>query len=147
MVQKQLRFGDGDAGHLHTSSRVVFEALDDVMVIVDFHAVLTSESVCHVSFLKKQLVDLFVKKVKTRISLCVREIRKRCEETAEDDEQVDERVDEPVDVDDDDSKKRSNLSRTRSAGPPKFSFFFSSPTPCRFVFLSRRRRGEEAMTT
>ena len=41
--------------------------------------------------------------VKIRISLCAREIRKRCEELAcptEDDEQVDERVDEPVDVED-----------------------------------------------
>ena len=38
--------------------------------------------------------------VKTRIPLCVREIRKRCEELAcpaEDDAQVDELVDEPVD--------------------------------------------------
>ena len=68
------------------------------------HAVLTSESVRHVSFLPKQLVDLIVKiMVKTRIPLCAREIRKRCEELAcpaEDDEQVDERVDEPVDVED-----------------------------------------------
>ena len=42
--------------------------------------------------------------VKTRIPLCAREIRKRCEELAcpaEDDEQVDERVDELVDVEDD----------------------------------------------
>ena len=42
--------------------------------------------------------------VKTRIPLCAREIRKRCDESAcpaEDDEQVDERVDEPVDVEDD----------------------------------------------
>ena len=69
------------------------------------HAVLTSESVRHVSFLPEQLVGLFVKiMVKTRIPLCAREIRKRCEELAcpaEDDEQVDERVDEPVDVEDD----------------------------------------------
>ena len=69
------------------------------------HAGLSSESVRHVSFLPKQLVDLFAKiLVETRIPLCVREIRKRCEELAcpaEDDEQVDERVDEPVDVEDD----------------------------------------------
>ena len=57
------------------------------------HAVLTSESVRHVSFLPKQLkVDLFVKTiVKARIPLCAREVRKRCEELAcpaEDDEQV-----------------------------------------------------------
>ena len=77
------------------------------------HAVLTSESVRRVSFLPKQLVDLFVKiMVKNRNPLFAREIRKRCEELAcpaEDDEQVDElvdepvgeRVDEPVDVEDD----------------------------------------------
>ena len=65
------------------------------------HAVLTSESVRHVSFLPTQLADLFVKiMVKTKIPLCAREIRKRCEELAcpaEDDAQVDELVDEPVD--------------------------------------------------
>ena len=64
------------------------------------HAVLTSESVRHVSFLPKQLVDLFVKTmVKVRIPLCAREIRKRCEELADElvDEPVDERVDELVD--------------------------------------------------
>ena len=87
---------------VYTSSRVVFEALDRRC---GGHrglprAVLTSESVCHVSFLPKQLVDLFLKTmVKARIPLCAREIRKRCEELAcpaEDDEQVDELVDEPV---------------------------------------------------
>ena len=65
------------------------------------HAVVTSEGVRHVSFLPKQLVDLFVNiVVKTRIPLCAREVRKRCEELAcpaEDDAQVDELVDEPVD--------------------------------------------------
>ena len=81
--------------------------IDDATVTVDFpHAVLTSESVRHVSFLPKQLVNLFVKTmVKARIPLCAREIRKRLthlqgEELAcpaEDDEQVDELVDEPVD--------------------------------------------------
>ena len=81
---------------VYTSSRVVFEALDqrcDGHCRLP-HAVLTSESVCHVSFLPKQLVDL-----------CAREIRKRLthlqgEELAcpaEDDELVDEPVDEPVD--------------------------------------------------
>ena len=68
------------------------------------HAVLPSESVRHVSFLPKQLVDLFVKTmVKARIPLCAREIRKRLTHLqgvelacpAEDDEQVDELVDEP----------------------------------------------------
>ena len=65
----------------------------------------SSESLRHVSFLPKQLVDLLVKTmVKDRIPLCARDIRKRCEELAcpaEDDglvdEPVDERVDEPVD--------------------------------------------------
>ena len=92
---------------VYTSSRVVFEALDrrcDGHRRLP-HAVLTSESVRHVSFLPKQLVDLFVKiMVKTRIPFCAREIWKRCEELAcpaEDDEQVDERVDELVDVEDD----------------------------------------------
>ena len=65
------------------------------------HAVLTSESFRHVSFLPKQLVGLIVKiMVKARIALCAREIRKRCEELAcpaEGDAQVDELVDEPVD--------------------------------------------------
>ena len=67
---------------------------------------LTFDIVRHVSFLPKQLVDLFVKTmVKARIPLCARESRKRLthlqgEELAcpaEDDEQVDELVDEPVD--------------------------------------------------
>ena len=59
---------------VYTSSRVVFEALDrrcDGHRGLP-HAVLTSESVRHVSFLSEQLVDLFVKiMVKTRIPLCV----------------------------------------------------------------------------
>ena len=64
-------------------SRVVLEALD---LRCDGHrglphAVLTSESVRHVSFLPKQQVDLIVKiMVKARIPLCAREIRKPCEE-------------------------------------------------------------------
>ena len=87
---------------VYTSSRVVFGALDRRC---GGHrglprAVLTSESVRHVSFLPKQLVDLFLKTmVKARIPHCAREIRKRCDELAcpaEDDEQVDELVDEPV---------------------------------------------------
>ena len=65
------------------------------------HADLLCESVRHVSFLPKQLVDLFVKTmIKARIPLGAREIRKRREELAcpaEDDEQVDELVYEPVD--------------------------------------------------
>ena len=116
---------------VYTSSRVVFQALDrryDGHRGLP-HAVLTSESVRHVSFLPKQLVDLFVKiVVKARIPLCARKIRKRCEDLAcpaEDDAQVDELVDEPVDERVDEpvdervevmnrlnSKKRSNLSRT-----------------------------------
>ena len=68
---------------VYTSSRVVFEALDrrcDGHRGLP-HAVLTSESVRHVSFLPKQLVDLFVKiMVKARSPLCAREIRKRCED-------------------------------------------------------------------
>ena len=99
---------------------MVFEALDRRGLP---HAVLTSESVRHVSFLPKQLVDLLVKTmVKARIPLCARDIRKRCEELAcpaEDDglvdEPVDERVDEPVDegvMNRLNSKKGSNLNRT-----------------------------------
>ena len=65
--------------------------------------VLTSESVRHVSFLPKQLVDLVVKTlVKIPYSSCAREIRQQLtrEELAcpaEDDEQVDELVDELAD--------------------------------------------------
>ena len=91
---------------VYTSSRAVFEALDrrcDGHRGLP-HVVLTSESVRHVSFLPKHLVDIFVTMmVKNRIPLCAREIRKRGEELAcpaEDDEQVDERVGEPVDVED-----------------------------------------------
>ena len=60
---------------LHVFSSV-FEALDR---LCDAHrglpySVLTSESVRHVSFLPKRLVDLFVKIIfKTRIPLCARE--------------------------------------------------------------------------
>ena len=107
LVQPQTHLPIFRSVFVYTSSRVVFEALDrrcDGHRGLP-HAVLTSENVRHVSFLPKQLVDLFVKiMVKTRIPLCAREIRKRCEELAcpaEDDEQVDERVDEPVDVEDD----------------------------------------------
>ena len=107
LVQPQTPLPIFRSVFIYTSSRVVFEALDrrcDGHRGLP-HAVLTSESVRHVSFLPKQLVDLFVKiMVKTRIPLCARELRKRCEELAcpaEDDEQVDERVDEPVDVEDD----------------------------------------------
>ena len=77
------------------------------MVTVDFRMwFLTSETVRHVSFLPKQLVDLVVKiLVKSRIPSCAREIGEQLtrllgEELvcpAEDDEQVDELVDEPVD--------------------------------------------------
>ena len=129
LVQLQTHLPNFRSVVVYTSSRVVFEALDrrcDGHRGLP-HAVLTSESVRHVSFLPKQLVDLFVKiMVKARIPLCAREIRKRCEELAcpaEDDAQVDELVDEPVDDRVDDlsmrevmnrlnSMKRSNLSRT-----------------------------------
>ena len=95
--------------------------IDAAMVTVDSHAVLTSESVRHVSFVPKQLVDLFVKTmVKFRIPLCAKEIRKRLtylqgEELAcpaEDDEQFDELVDQPVDelVDELVDEKRSGAT-------------------------------------
>ena len=85
----------------------MFEALDQ---LCDGHsgfphAVLTSESVRHVSFLPKQLVDLFVKTlVKSRIPSFAREIGEQLTRLqgqvlacpAEDGEQVDELVDEPV---------------------------------------------------
>ena len=107
LVQPQTHLPIFPSVFVYTSSQVVFEALDrrcDGHRGLP-HAVLTSESVRHVSFLPKQLVDLFVKiMVKTRVPLCAREIRKRCEELAcpaEDDEQVDKRVDEPVAVEDD----------------------------------------------
>ena len=70
------------------------------------HAVPTSESVRHVSFLPGQLVGLFVKTmVEVRIPLCTREVRERLthlqgEEVAcpaEDEEPVYELVDGPVD--------------------------------------------------
>ena len=103
LVQTQTHLQLFRSVFVYTSSRVVFGALDrrcDGRRGLP-HAVLTSESVRHVSFPPKQLVDLFVKTmVKARIPLCATEIRKRCEELAcpvEDDEQVDERVDEPVD--------------------------------------------------
>ena len=86
----------------------MFEALDQ---LCDGHsgfphAVLTSESVRHVSFLPKQLVDLFVKTlVKSRIPSFAREIgeqltRLQGEELtcpAEDDEPVGE-PEEPVEL-------------------------------------------------
>ena len=103
LVQPQTHLPIFRRVFVYTSSRVVFDALDrrcDGHRGLP-HAVLTSESVRHVSFLPKQLVDLFVKTmVKARIPLCAREIRKRREELAcpaEDDAQVDELVDEPVD--------------------------------------------------
>ena len=94
---------------VYTSCRVVFEAWDRRC---GGHrglpqSVLASESVRHVSFLPKQLVDFFVQAVvKARIPLCAREIRKRLthlqgEELAcpaMDDEQVDEPVDEGCDA-------------------------------------------------
>ena len=107
LVQPQTHLPIFRSVFVYTSSRVVFEALDrrcDGHRGLP-HAVLTSECVRRVSFLPKQLVDLFVKiMVKTRFPLCTSEIRKRYEELArpaEDDEQVDERVDDPVDVEDD----------------------------------------------
>ena len=106
LVQPQTHLPIFRSVFVYTSSRV-FEALDRRCGGHRGlpHAVLTSESVRHVSFLPKQLVDLFLKIiVKTRIPLCAREIRKRCEELAcpaEDDAQVDELVDEPVDEGDD----------------------------------------------
>ena len=66
------------------------------------HAVLSSESVRHVSFLPKQLADPFMKILVKNSTLCQRH-SERCEESAcpaEDDEQVDERVDELADVED-----------------------------------------------
>ena len=91
-----------------TFSRVVFEALhrrcDGHRGFP--HAVLTSESFRHVSFLPEQVVDLFVNTmVDARNPLCAREIRKRLtrlqsEEVAcpaEYVEPVDEPVHEPVD--------------------------------------------------
>ena len=107
LVQPQTLLPIFRSVFVYTSCRVVFEAWDrrcDGHRGLP-HAVLTSESVCHVSFLPKQLVDLFVQAVvKARIPLCAREIRKRLthlqgEELAcpaEDDEQVDEVVDEPI---------------------------------------------------
>ena len=107
LVQPQTLLPIFRSVFVYTSCRVVFEAWDrrcDGRRGVP-HAVLTSESVHHVSFLPKQLVDLFVQAVvKARIPLCAREIRKRLthlrgEELAcpaEDDEQVDEVVDEPI---------------------------------------------------
>ena len=108
LVQPQTQLPIFRSVFVYTSSRVVFEALDrrcDGHCGLP-HAVLTSESVRHVSFLPKQLVDLFVKTVvEARIPLCAREIRKRLthlqgEEVAcpaEDDEPVDDPVDELVD--------------------------------------------------
>ena len=107
LVQLQTHLPIFRSVFVYTSSRVVFEALDrrcDGHRGLP-HAVLTSESVRHVSFLPKQLVDIFVKiMVKNRNPLSARETRTRCEELAcpaADEEQVDERVDEPVDVEDD----------------------------------------------
>ena len=83
LVQPQTHLPIFRSVFVCTSSRVVFEALDrrcDGHRGLP-HAVLTSESVRHVSFLPKQLVDLFVNTmVKARIPLCAREIRKRCED-------------------------------------------------------------------
>ena len=82
LVQPQTHLPIFRSVFVYTSSRVVFEALDrrcDGHRGLP-HAVLTSESVRHVSFLPEQLVDLFVKiMVKTRIPLCAREIRTRCQ--------------------------------------------------------------------
>ena len=71
------------------------------------HAVLTSESVCHVSSLPGELVDLFREKpwLNPAFHLVPEKFRERLthlqgEELAcpaQDDEQVDEPVDEPVD--------------------------------------------------
>ena len=99
LVQRETHLPISRSVFVYTSSRVVFAALDRRC---DGHRGLphagrSSESVRHVSFLPKQLVDLVV--IKARISLCARVIRKRCEELAcpaEDDEPVDELVDEPV---------------------------------------------------
>ena len=71
------------------------------------HAVLTSGSVGHVSFLPKQLVDIVVKSlVKPRIPSCAREIREQLARLqgvelaypAEDDELVEEPVDDAVEL-------------------------------------------------
>ena len=101
VVQPQTHLPIYRSVFAHTSSRLVFEALDqrgDGHRGLP-HAVLTSDSVRHVSFLPKQLVGLFVKTMaKSRIPPCAREIRERLthlqgEELAcpaEDDEPVDE---------------------------------------------------------
>ena len=63
LVQPQTHLQIFRSVFVYTSSRVVFEALDRRFEGHSGlpHAVLTSESVRHVSFLAKQLVDLFVK--------------------------------------------------------------------------------------
>ena len=80
LVQPQTHLTNFRSVFVYTSSRVVFEALDrrcDGHLGLP-HAVRTSESVRHVSFLPKQLVGLLVKTmVKARIPLCARDIRKR----------------------------------------------------------------------
>ena len=108
LVQPQTHLPIHRSVFVYTSSRLVFEALDqrcDGRCGLP-HAVLTSESVRHVSFLPKQLVDLFAKTwVKSLIPSCAREVRERLpslqgEELAcpaEDDEPVDQPVDEFVD--------------------------------------------------
>ena len=107
LVQPQTHLPIFRSVFVYKSFRLVFQALDrrcdgDRGLP---HAVLTSESVRHVSFLPRQLVGLFVKTmVEARIPLCAREIRKplthlQGEEVAcpaEDDEPVCEPVDEPV---------------------------------------------------
>ena len=93
---------------VYMSSWIVFELMDrryDAHRGLS-HAYLSSESVRHVSFLSKQLRDLFVEiMVKIRIPLCVRELRKRLtylqdeelDSPAEDVQESDELVEGPVD--------------------------------------------------
>ena len=108
LVQLQTHLPIFRSVFVYTSSRVVFEALDqrcDGHCGLP-HAVLTSDRARHVSYLARQLVDLLVKTmVKSRIPPRARQIRERLthlqgEELAcpaEDDEPVDEVGDEPAD--------------------------------------------------
>ena len=115
---------------VYTSSRLVFEALDQRCDGYRGlpHAVLTSETVRHVIF-PKQSVDHFVKTmIKSRIPLCAKEIRKRLTHLQGEELACPAEDDEPVETNQltnlsmrlvmnqlmnkSSSKKRSNLSRT-----------------------------------
>ena len=111
---------------VYTSSRLVFEALDQRCDGYRGlpHAVLTSETVRHVIF-PKQSVDLFVKTmIKSRIPLCAKEIRKRLTHLQDEELACPAQDVEPVETNQSmrlvmnqlmnksSSKRRSNLSRT-----------------------------------